>query len=621
MSYLNNYRINFWGGISTNVCTANNDDVGYFYADPIQAKLSPTLLPMTDDAAIETLQANPGWNYFGDYTTKFQDAKISSFGEPDAIESTGAIVGQGIYLLGSLDPSNANPTPIGSPIMVDMDSTGTSCTQILVGGLQIGGTDNPIFRITENTRCYTRSLQTVDAATNNGAFQVKSINGYQFGKANTSWQLSFAYDESWEFDASNPQIATLVAKAKAAKGITVVFTQFEVVLMYSREAIIQEYENGNGTINPVLGYTIGSIGIWEEGEAATCLPGRLLEAYQPIKTSLCQSDTYAQLNETTGILSLNMASTFIKPVARTDRNDLSTMSPTADPGNLQLAVNINGTLEIIASIPYSASNYYSTGGIVDIQLNEAEIATIKQGDLQLVAIDPATGKITATYAQEQTYRFISDDRGVYVNPNETKNLSFAITKWGQPVTEDLDLTITFSDSGQIAVEFDLYTEMNVGFSTKAGAIHFNVLDASTHTYSGTTTIKAADAASFQLTTNWIQAGFKQVNLYVKGAQNANYYMVIRTYPDDDYSTIPVAQKYTWDFVYNEVLRYYYVIFPAMSTRLPLNNEVLISQQVFGVIQKRISEPYANTTLLMPITRDMSPGKVQLLNEYLTYVNQ
>lgn len=620
MSYLNNYRINFWGGISTNVCTANNDDVGYFYADPIQAKLSPTLLPMTDDAAIETLQANPGWNYFGDYTTKFQDAKISSFGEPDAIESTGAIVGQGIYLLGSLDPSNANPTPIGSPIMVDMDSTGTSCTQILVGGLQIGGTDNPIFRITENTRCYTRSLQTVDATTNNGAFQVKSINGYQFGKANTSWQLSFAYDESWEFDATNPQIATLVAKAKAAKGITVVFTQFEVVLKYSREAIIKEYENGNGTINPVLGYTIGSIGIWEEGEAATCLPGRLLKATLTGDSPLCQADTYAQLDETTGILSLNMASTFVKPVARTDRNDLSTMSPTADPGNLQLAVNINGTVEIIAPIPYNAANYYLSGGIVDILVNDAAIAKMKQGDLQLVAVDDSLN-ITATYAQEQTYRFISDDRGVYVNPNETKNLSFAITKWGQPVTEDLDLTITFSDSGEIAAEFDLYTEMNVGFSTKAGAIPFTVLDASAHTYSGTTTIKAADAASFQLNTNWIQAGFKQVNLYVNGAQTANYYMVIRTYPDDDYSAIPAAQKYTWDFVYSEVLRYYYVIFPAMSTRLPLNNEVLISQQVFGVIQKRISEPYVNTTLLMPITRDMSPGKVQLLNDYLGYVNQ
>lgn len=620
MSYLNNYRINFWGGISTNVCTANNDDVGYFYADPIQAKLSPTLLPMTDDAAIETLQAKPGWNYFGDYTTKFQDAKISSFGEPDAIESKGAIIGQGIYLLGSLDPSNANPTPIGSPIMVDIDSTGTSCTQILVGGLQIGGTDNPLLRITENTRCYTRSLQTVDATSNEGSFQVKSITGYQFGKANTSWQLSFAYDDSWEFDETNPQIATLVAKAKAAKGITVVFTQFEVMLMYSRAAIIQEYENGNGTINPVLGYTIGSIGIWEEGEAATCLPGRLLEATLTGDSPICQADTYAQLDETTGILSLNMASTFVKPLARTDRNDLSTMSPTADPVNLHLAVRKKSSVVVLARIPYNATNYYLSGGIVDIQLNETEIATIKQGDLQLVAVDDSLN-ITATYAQEQTYRIISDDRGVYVNPNETKNLSFAITKWGQPVTEDLDLTITFSDSGVIAASFGLYTEMNVGFSTKAGAIPFKVLDATAHTYIGTTKIKAADAASFQLSTNWIQAGFKQVNLYVNGAQTANYYMVIRTYPDDDYSAIPAAQKYTWDFVYNEVLRYYYVIFPAMSTRLPLNNEVLISQQVFGVIQKRISEPYANTTLLMPITRDMSPGKVQLLNDYLTYVNQ
>jgi hypothetical protein len=624
MSYLNSYRINFWGGISTNPCTSNNDDVNSFFVDPVTAMLSPCLIGMSDDDAVKKLESNPGWNYFGDYVTKFDKATISSFGLPGTPETTGDIIDQGVYMLGSLDPKNSSPDPVGSPILVDMDSTGTSCTQILVGGLQIGGTSNPILRINEDTRCYTRSLQTVDGATGGGAFQMKSINVDPpgFGMANTSWQLSFEYSDDWVYDATNPQISTLVEKAKAAKGITMVFTQFEVMTIFSREAIIEEYAKGNGPINPVLGYTIGSIGIWEEGESDTCLPGRLLKAIKSEhNASISQCDTYVQLDESTSILSLNMASTFVKPKARTqaEREDINTMSPTVDPGSISIAVDINGTTEIVVGIPYSATDYHKFGGLVDVQLDAGQVSKIKQGDLYIVQTN--NGAITNTISKEQTYRFISDDRGVYVDPNTTDNLVFNITKWGQAVTEDLNLDIVFSDSGQMSAQFEQHTEMNVGFSTADGTkIPFSVLSAKDHSYKGSTTIKASDAAAFELNAEWIQGGMKQVSLTVNGAKYANYYMVIRSYCDDDYSAIPDDQKYTWDYVYNEVLRYYYVVFPAMSLRLPLNNEVLISQQVYGVVKERVSDEYKNTTLLMPITRDMSPGKVKLLVDYFDHIH-
>ncbi|NIJ44605.1 hypothetical protein FHR24_001044 [Wenyingzhuangia heitensis] len=620
MSYLNSYRINFWGGISTNVCTANNDDVNQFMVDPVKAMLSPLLSNLTDEQAVQNLKANPGWNYYGDYVTKFNNAKISSFGTPNNIQETGNIIDQGIYLLGSLDPANQSKTPVGSPIMVDVDATGTSCTQILVGGLQIGGNENPILRIHENTKCYTRSLQTINTATQEGNFQAKSINIQPpgFGIANTCWQLSFEYNQDWEYDTSNPQITALVEEAKKAKGITVVFTMFEVMTIYSRQAIISEYEQGNAPINPVLGYTIGSIGIWNDDEAATCLPGRILKSDASNNSNICSADTYVQLTDK--VLSLNMASTFIKPKPRAKRDDLSTMSPTADPGNLYLAVKNSGKTSVICKIPYNHTTYYTSGGLVDIVLNDTQIEQFHQGDLLLVALN-TDNSITATYACEQTYRIISDDRGIYINPNETKNLNFNITKQGQQVTEDLHVDIVFSDSGQLAAAFNQYTEMNVGFSDKSGnPINFTLLDANTNTYKGSTIIKASEAKAFQLNTNWIQAGLKQVSLTINGAESANYYMVVRTYPNDDYSTLPETQKFTWDFVYSEVLRYYYIVFPAMSMRLPLNNEVLISQQVYQVIKQRVSKPYENTTLLMPITRDMSPGKVKLLTDYFDYIH-
>jgi hypothetical protein len=606
MSYLNNYRINFWGGISTNVCTSNNDDVGHFFADPVSAMLSPELAKMTDEEAFNTLKGAPGWNFYGDYVTKFQKANISSYGTPGNIQdSDTSLVGQGVYLLGSLDPKTKSKTPIGSPIMIDMDSTGTSCTQMIVGGLQIGGNDNPLLRINENTLGYTRSLQTITK--NNGGFQVKSINGYQFGVANTNWKLSFEYSDDWEYDTSNPEIMKLVDAAKAANGITIVFTTFEVILGYSRADIIKQYESGLGTMNPVLGYTIGSIGVWEKGEAKTCLPGRLLKA---VDSTFVGADTYVELDEEQGMVHLNMSSTFIKPKVRDVREDINTISPTVDPKDLYLGVKSGKTATSLVSIPYDPNTYHTIGGLISVAVDAETMAALKNADLVLV--QKSTGNVLA---QEQTYRVVSDSRGIYISPTESYEAAMQVTKWGQPITEDLPVSVTFSDSGQLSATYGQYTGMNVGVSDQHGnPITFT--SKGLGVYKGETTLKAADGGYFGLVFGWMQGGIKQINIYIDGVDVANYYMVVRTYPNDDYSQIKADVKYSWDFIYENILRYYYIIFPAMQMRFPLNDQTMVTQIMTQPILDRISSEYADTTLRMPMTLDMSPGKIKLLTEFL-----
>ena len=73
---------------------------------------------------------------------------------------------------------------------------------------------------------------------------------------------------------------------------------------------------------------------------------------------------------------------------------------------------------------------------------------------------------------------------------------------------------------------------------------------------------------------------------------------------------------TWEQVYNNVLRFFYVVFPAMSKRIPLNFEDAI-RGTGELILARTSDVYRNTTLYMPIVRSMTPSQVELLRAYLT----
>ena len=212
MSIFNSYRLNFYGSFSTDVCTANNDDRYTFVADPIAGKLAPDYITKTDDeiqAELKTLFVRKddsgnyetwmrsGWNYMGGFATFFNNAKITSFGSPGSIDNSGGdILNEGIYLLGSLDPGNNEPMPIGSPVMVDVDPTGTSCTQWLVGGIQIGGNSNPLLRINQNTRAYSYSIAP-------RVYQPGSDTDVIYGgftPIGAIWQMGFEYNEDWQYD-------------------------------------------------------------------------------------------------------------------------------------------------------------------------------------------------------------------------------------------------------------------------------------------------------------------------------------------------------------------------------------------------------------------------------------
>jgi hypothetical protein len=101
---------------------------------------------------------------------------------------------------------------------------------------------------------------------------------------------------------------------------------------------------------------------------------------------------------------------------------------------------------------------------------------------------------------------------------------------------------------------------------------------------------------------------------------------LRLLPNDqDYSDYyekpdspePVGnKKLTFDFIYNEVLRNYYLLYPAMSRRVPLNDEKQWADpEMAGRMLLRTQKDLFGTWKYMPRTRDLSETRRRLLQAW------
>ena len=72
---------------------------------------------------------------------------------------------------------------------------------------------------------------------------------------------------------------------------------------------------------------------------------------------------------------------------------------------------------------------------------------------------------------------------------------------------------------------------------------------------------------------------------------------------------------TWEQAFQNVLRFHYLAFPAMSRYIQLNQPDAVMGYKQAILA-RISPEYQNTTLYMSVVRSMSPSQRSLLTAYL-----
>jgi hypothetical protein len=577
MGILNGPRINFWGGIQTNVATTNNSDqIGG--QDPIDVATSMVSPDITDEALIKLIRTptsnnyytDGGWNFYGDHQVHFVSAAVSSEGPAGGVTESGDLVGQPVYLLGSIDPVTKQG-PFFGPVMVDLDPTSSQTTQIFIGGLLIGSQAQPKLLIRHDTVGSSQSLA------------LRVLKGCPDAPgssvANGTFQVTFPKASVTQYDHSSSTIAAIMNDPKAT-GFVLRFSMFEMAPYLTTPELVAAYSGNTNPSNPSSGRVIGTLGPKYDGEPETCPPGRILV------NSVGGATGYAIVDSAASRLSIDAISLMLKQAFRTDRKAFTApIGPNIDYGPIAICTGSPAT-PTGASFDAQPADYYKYGGIIDVGLTATQLASVQASPLTLQG-SQGGNSVSIT---EQALRIYSNARNIYIDdlPGQQAVIACVVSYLGGALNADTSFTIASSTPGELPDPDFLSFPDSVPAKAGQSQISFSIGDNGKGHY------------GFQCLT--ISAG------------TASYFVNFRKYLQTDFG-IPSGATVTWQQAYENTLRFHYVIFPAMSMRIPLNDMGTI-QATGDQIRARISGPYRPTTLLMPITRSLSPSQVALLDCYL-----
>lgn len=594
MSILNGPRLNFWGGIRTDVSLPNNSPTMYYNGiknwpifDLTTSTLAPTAQSYSDDQLNSMINAPTGdyytaggWNHYGQHVVDMKNVLISSQGSPGSVSTTGDMVGQPVYLLGSVDPVTGQG-PVSGPMMVDLDPTSTTTTQIFVGGLQIGGSNDIQLLIHANTVCSSQDL----------GLRVLQPETDSPGSCRISgtFQLTFPLSSIVSWNQNSSGLRSII-QAPGATGIVLRFVMFEMCPTMTTPQLQADYAAGTDTPNPSIGRVIGTLAPAFADEPLNCQPGRQLVNQNTGGTG------YADLGSN-GILSIDMVNVIPKQNFRAVRDDItSPIGPNANYGPVTVAA---GDTDLSTLDPTSSPlfDYYVYGGIVDLPLSASQQQAVHSCALAIDA--PDTVLNTELHATESEYRVYADQRNVYTEDYPAGlSITLQVRYLGGPVSTTTEIDLTAAPPGpyytqQRYCDF-LYFPPALTVSPGQLAVTFSV------------NVKPS-AAPF--------AGFVALTYTVNGQESGTYFTNFRKYAQTDFG-IPKGTTITWEQMYPNVLRFHYLAFPAMSRYIPLNQPDAI-MGAKNPILARTSDAYKGTTLFMPVVRSMSPCQRALLRAYLT----
>lgn len=496
------------------------------------------------------------------------------------------------------------------------------------------------------SRAYIRWLTDArNLAPNKG--RTEPLDYPRWGPAHGSavWQMAISNDNlTWNETIESTTITKLKSAAEANNGLLVIYTIYYDVNGISEGDLADKFAAANyqETIeNWSTGVITGSIGIWTDEDVLVTMPiGRTLYSpmlltgaetvsgtpqivptkveTQVVKNSSSLPQVYpiaAKIDTKYKIITLEM----INAISETDA-----LLTKFDYGNLTISTIYGGKEYPVATLSYEKYNresYQLNGGIVEVPYrSEMEIAIL---DGQLCISSDVTGT-KQTILEELTFGAVeTDDRCVYVQENEMGSVNVRVLVKGVPVTaptkiilQQYSLVVTPDSGGphklpaKPLVSVD-NNDLIVSYQNAQQDEDDNWYIMSDATGRATLKVQGrrAGCAMVRYVTpdNNIDLGDEYANF------GYSYYSNIRVMPEDDYSNIP-DNEITWDFVYNEVIRYYYLLYPGMFARLAFNEEG-IARANAGIIKTLTSARQWNYSAYMPVTREMSDGKRKLLHRW------
>jgi hypothetical protein len=287
---------------------------------------------------------------------------------------------------------------------------------------------------------------------------------------------------------------------------------------------------------------------------------------------------------------------------------------------LRVTITSGGKEQLIATMPYSMYDraaYELTGGIIELPYPAALTPVITAPDAILRFY--ADGTTTTPLLQEIAYASIAtDDYCQYLSVGETASARLQVLLKGVPAA-NVTLTPTqYAVYNKDGGDTGLVSKAMLQIQSSDGPIVQVLTNPITTDANGYVTV----------TVRGVRPGIGTVRYQGPGDDfnptkpfppmpNAYFgycfYSSFRVLPADNYDNVPDSQV-TWAFVYQEVMRYYYLIYPGMFARLALQEEST-ARSFASVIRQFTAKNTWDSTSYMPVTRELSDGKRKLLQRW------
>jgi hypothetical protein len=691
MSILSFPRLNFKGVFSTNPCTCNNDDVMPDIVNRDSDSLGQNTIFQQSDTNVQqylnemvsldnygstsptpTEFIRSGWNLYGNHATFFENTTITSAIVGPSVSqrmnqpSQDPIIGQAFRILGS---PTEDPSRRGTPMIVDLDSTGLITTQLYIGGIEFGDSQSPITTINADTRAYQDWL--------NFNSTIGPYGGEQnFVGIGCIMQFVIPPEALPSATTNSSTLNALLTAGQQNNGLVIRFRIFECEPQLTDEMLNYQFGQGNQVHNPGLAYLVGTVSVQLSGDAVSEPAGlglRKLSAPYPRPAMYFKGNPqnpnpspsgmippapmpyagapalignmvasfFVPVGSTIGYVSLDIINCFPKdgfrhpdgPNGSDDGFDVPCYM--ADVGDIELVFNPQNTSQIIpiCDIDYAKSNYSNYedyGGIVDIPFDATLLNGIQAGNLWLRGKASSALNANTFMLSEEVVRIVTDDRAVYLEQDPKSSYS----KYSIGIK-------LFFRGGPIPTNTTLYLKEYVNIiqvqepTPDMGYRPNQTVDTENPPdkliFPSTVVVPAGQGYSdwFQIPIQTSEAGAVVLHYTLNPSWDAGYKPSVPAWTTECYSSIRIFQAapssiptlITWDYVYQNILRFYYLIYPFMSSVIPLNQPDSIqnpfwSQKILDRLNTLEDGAKFYATTNMPVTRTMPPWKVNVLKQFI-----
>ena len=643
-------RINFMGKLQLSTGTGNNaaiDITGFPVLDVTTSSLTGYAKAMNreefyqylDNYFADMLAAGSNFysNFYGDFQTLFtSDSLVTSVEtEPGQCSKSDPLVGSPVSLLGGFMFSRPQRVPA---VMVDVDPKDSYSTQIFCDAFRIGAPDpQKPFSDPPQMGFF------ADSISRGHSTQVNLWRNLAIPMSQHGASANFYHNlpkEALRFygDDQSPSLKLLKQAAEQGQGL---------VVRYAVYLFMQTAPSYSGT-RQNLGYlvAVGSIAPWEAGEPASIntvgrglfpppaqqdmLPSPLDPA-PPGKSAFYCYPAYVGTQLVGKSLTLDLSNSFPDLGAfNTAWDPLCNTPPKADIGRLLLKLTGNNQDYLLGELPNEKLQYQLHGGTVTLDLSQFLAANptgpslLQQGNLYILA-----EKTNQIALQESPYQVVVDakNRGVYLAPGDAGEICFQVTYKGQTtlpheVVVTIKQEVKLPDNNNPEDQFPRFADHLAHDRPLEAKGKVRVLEVPTQVTVG---VDGKGVVPYQV----LQPGFCQLVYFppefpnypvsiAAGGIGLGFcsFSSVRVLPEavNHYDYISFDEL-DYNLIYELVLRYYDYIFPAMSKIIDFSSEEAViakAIQLTGVMKQELWE----SSVYMPITRCLSPGKVRLLERWV-----